>query len=104
VWKSFGKLFFEGYIALTCLLCYAGGRLPCLSGQRQILRLQSQKVKVDGLKFSIRESKRDVLSKTLQPLVALVNNRIQKAIRDSITMGMENVDEQLVGEGSDGDY
>jgi Protein of unknown function (DUF4449) len=74
---------------------------------RQILHLQSQKVivKVDSLKFSVQESKRDVLYKTLQPLVtALVNERIQKVIRDSITMGMENVDGQLVGEGSDGDY
>jgi Family of unknown function (DUF5923)/Protein of unknown function (DUF4449) len=55
-------------------------------------------VKVDTLKFSIRDSKHDFLYKTLKPLATgLVKKQIQKAIRDAIQTGMEYVDDQLVG-------
>ncbi|KAF7967775.1 hypothetical protein HWV62_33189 [Athelia sp. TMB] len=59
---------------------------------------KSSVVKVDTLKFSIRDSKHDFLYKTLKPLApGLVKKQIQKAIRDAITTGMEYVDEQLFG-------
>ena len=55
-------------------------------------------VKVDTLKFSIRDSKHDFLYKTLKPLATgLVKKQIQKAIEDAIKTGMEYVDGQLVG-------
>jgi hypothetical protein len=63
-----------------------------------VFKVKSVVVKVDTLKFSIRDSKHDLLYKTLRPLAtALVKKQIQKAIKDSITTGMEYVDGQLVG-------
>jgi hypothetical protein len=54
-------------------------------------------VKVDSLKFSIRDSKHDFLYKTLKPLATrLVKRQIQKAIRDALHTGLEYVDGQLV--------
>lgn len=55
-------------------------------------------MKLDSLKFSIRDSKHDTLYKTLKPLATgLVKRQIQKAVEDAITTGMEYVDGQLVG-------
>jgi len=55
-------------------------------------------VKVDQLKFSIRDSKHDLLYKTLKPLATgLVKRQIQKAVADMIRTGLEYVDGQLVG-------
>ena len=63
-----------------------------------VFKVKNVVVKVDTLKFSIRDSKHDLLYKTLRPLAtALVKQQIQKAIKDSITTGMEYVDGQLVG-------
>lgn len=54
-------------------------------------------VKVDSLKFSIRDSKHDFLYKTLKPLATgLVKRQIQKAIREALHTGLEYVDGQLV--------
>jgi hypothetical protein len=59
--------------------------------------VKSVRVKVDSLKFSIRDSKHDILYKTLRPLAtALIKKQIQKAVSDAITTGMEYVDGQLV--------
>jgi len=63
-----------------------------------VFKVKSVVVKVDTLKFSIRDSKHDFLYKTLKPLAtALVKKQIEKAIKGSITTGMEYVDGQLVG-------
>src|ERR1700683_1331655 len=63
-----------------------------------VFKVKSVVVKVDTLKFSIRDSKHDFLYKTLKPLATgLVKKQIQKALRDSITTGLEYVDGQLVG-------
>jgi len=63
-----------------------------------VFKVKKVIVKVDGLKFSIRDSKHDFLYKTLKPIATgLVKKQIQKAIKDSITTGMEYVDGQLVG-------
>jgi hypothetical protein len=52
---------------------------------------------VDSLKFSIRDSKHDILYKTLRLLATnLIKKQIQKAVVDAITTGMEYVDGQLV--------
>ncbi|KAH7919183.1 hypothetical protein BV22DRAFT_1108163 [Leucogyrophana mollusca] len=62
-----------------------------------VFKVKNVHVKVDTLKFSIRDSKHDLLYKTLKPLATgLVKKQIQKAIADSITTGMEYVDGQLV--------
>ncbi|KIM73891.1 hypothetical protein PILCRDRAFT_14876 [Piloderma croceum F 1598] len=62
-----------------------------------VFKVKSVIIKVDTLKFSIRDSKHDLLYKILRPFAtALIKKQIQKAIKDSITTGMEYVDGQLV--------
>lgn len=63
-----------------------------------VFKVKNVHVKVDSLKFSIRDSKHDTLYKTLRPLATgLIKRQIQKAVADAITTGMEYVDGQLVG-------
>jgi hypothetical protein len=62
-----------------------------------VFKVKSVRVKVDSLKFSIRDSKHDILYKTLRLLATnLIKKQIQKAVVDAITTGMEYVDGQLV--------
>ncbi|KAG5639678.1 hypothetical protein H0H81_005861 [Sphagnurus paluster] len=62
-----------------------------------VFKVEDVHVKVDSLKFSIRDSKHDFLYKTLKPLATgLVKKQIQKAIKDAIQTGLEYVDGQLV--------
>ncbi|PPQ71059.1 hypothetical protein CVT26_011461 [Gymnopilus dilepis] len=63
-----------------------------------VFRVQDVHVKVDTLKFAIRDSNHDFLYKTLRPLAtSLIKRQIQKAIRDAIITGFEYIDGQLVG-------
>jgi folate-dependent phosphoribosylglycinamide formyltransferase PurN len=63
-----------------------------------VFKVKNVVVKVDSLKFSIRDSKHDLLYKTLRPLATgLIKKQIQKAVADAIRTGMEYVDGQLVG-------
>ncbi|KAI0043796.1 hypothetical protein FA95DRAFT_1498062 [Auriscalpium vulgare] len=62
-----------------------------------VFKVKNVNVKVDSLKFSIRDSKHDILYKTLKPLATgLIKRQIQKAVADAIKTGMEYVDGQLV--------
>ncbi|KAF8492864.1 hypothetical protein F5888DRAFT_1728342 [Russula emetica] len=62
-----------------------------------VFKVKSVRVKVDSLKFSIRDSKHDILYKTLRLLASnLIKKQIEKAVVDAITTGMEYVDGQLV--------
>ncbi|KAG6908916.1 hypothetical protein DXG01_002797 [Tephrocybe rancida] len=81
----------EGLTA-TVVLVSAG------KDRSSVFKVDSVHVKVDSLKFSIRDSKHDLLYKTLRPLATgLVKRQIQKAMADAITTGLEYVDGQLVG-------
>ena len=63
-----------------------------------VFKVKSVNAKVASLKFSIRDSKHDLLYKTLKPLATgLVKRQIQKAIEDGVRTGLEYVDGQLVG-------
>lgn len=63
-----------------------------------VFNVKNVNVKVDSLKFSIRDSKHDTLYNTLRPLATgLVKKQIQKALQDAITTGLEYIDGQLVG-------
>ncbi|EKM74725.1 hypothetical protein AGABI1DRAFT_103321 [Agaricus bisporus var. burnettii JB137-S8] len=62
-----------------------------------VFKVQDVQVKVDTLKFSIRDSKHDFLYKTLKPLATvLIKKQIQKAIKDALITGLEYIDGQLV--------
>ena len=62
-----------------------------------VFRVQDVHVKVNTLKFAIRDSKHDFLYKTLRPLAtSLIKRQIQKAIRDALITGFEYIDGQLV--------
>jgi hypothetical protein len=62
-----------------------------------VFKVRNVTVKVDSLKFSIRDSKHDFLYKTLKPLATgLVKKQIQKAIAGAIRTGLEYLDGQLV--------
>ncbi|KAG6809329.1 hypothetical protein H0H92_000666 [Tricholoma furcatifolium] len=79
-------------VGATVVLASAG------KDQSSVFKVHSVHVSVDSLKFSIRDSKHDLLYKTLRPLATgLIKRQIQKAIRDAITTGLEYVDGQLVG-------
>ncbi|TDL15269.1 hypothetical protein BD410DRAFT_778263 [Rickenella mellea] len=63
-----------------------------------VFHVNTVNVKVDDLKFSIRDSKHDALYNMLRPLATgLVKKQIQKAFADAIRTGLEYVDGQLVG-------
>ena len=63
-----------------------------------VFKVKNVNVKVGTLKFSIRDSKHDVLYKTLRPLATgLVKKQLQKAIADAVRTGLEYIDGQLVG-------
>lgn len=62
-----------------------------------VFKVHDVHVKVDSLKFSIRDSKHDFLYNTLRPLATgLVKRQIQKALWDVLHTGLEYVDGQLV--------
>ncbi|KAF8326038.1 uncharacterized protein EI90DRAFT_2930862 [Cantharellus anzutake] len=64
---------------------------------KSVFGVKDISVKVDSLKFSVRDTKHDVLYKTLKPLATgLVKKQIQKAINDAVRTGLEYLDEQLV--------
>ncbi|KAF8508553.1 hypothetical protein JB92DRAFT_2792778 [Gautieria morchelliformis] len=62
-----------------------------------IFHITAIHVKVDTLKFSIRDSKHDVLYRFLRPFATgLVKRQVQRALRDAIRTALELVDQQLV--------
>lgn len=63
-----------------------------------VFKVKDVHVKVGTLKFSIRDSKHDLLYKTVRPLATgLVKRQLQKVIADAVRTGLEYVDGQLVG-------
>ncbi|EMD37684.1 hypothetical protein CERSUDRAFT_105609 [Gelatoporia subvermispora B] len=62
-----------------------------------VFHVKDVNVKVDSLKFSIRDSKHDTLYKALGPLATgLIKKQLQKAIGQAVTTALEYVDGQLV--------
>ncbi|KAH7100372.1 hypothetical protein BKA62DRAFT_706845 [Auriculariales sp. MPI-PUGE-AT-0066] len=54
-------------------------------------------VRVDALKFAIKDSRHNLLYKTLKPMATgLIKRQISKAIGDGIRTGLEMIDTQLV--------
>jgi hypothetical protein len=62
-----------------------------------VFKVHAVNVKVDTLKFAIRDSNHDFLYKTLRPLATgLIKKQIEKAMKDALTTGFEYLDGQLV--------
>jgi hypothetical protein len=62
-----------------------------------VFKVKDVHVKVDSLKFSIRDSKHDMFYKTLKLIAtAVVKKHIQKAVAQAIRTGLEYLDGQLV--------
>ncbi|KAK2464849.1 hypothetical protein APHAL10511_003148 [Amanita phalloides] len=62
-----------------------------------IFKVHDVQVKMESLKFSIRDSKHDLLYKTLKPLAtALVKRQISRVVADALRTGFEYMDGQLV--------
>ncbi|KAL9715568.1 hypothetical protein Ac2012v2_000009 [Leucoagaricus gongylophorus] len=62
-----------------------------------VFKVDSVRVKVDSLKFSIRDAKHNFLYKTIKPLATgLIKKQIEKAVRDALITGLEYIDGQLV--------
>ncbi|KAK0472851.1 hypothetical protein IW261DRAFT_1506212 [Armillaria novae-zelandiae] len=67
------------------------------SDSTSVFTIKKDIVKVDSLKFSVRDSKHDFLYKTLKPLVmGIVKKQIEKVVGDAIQTGFEYVDGVLV--------
>ncbi|PVF96377.1 hypothetical protein CPB86DRAFT_874940 [Serendipita vermifera] len=67
------------------------------SSQKSLFRVKNVHVKVDALKFSIRDSRHDILYKTLRPLATgLIKRQVAKAIEDGIRAGFEWADRELI--------
>ncbi|TDL17822.1 hypothetical protein BD410DRAFT_793854 [Rickenella mellea] len=66
-------------------------------GGVRLYKVKDVSVKVDTLKFAIRDSKHNLLYKTLRPLATgLIKKQIAKVIADGIRTGLEYIDGQLV--------
>ena len=62
-----------------------------------VFKVQDIQVKVNALKFAVRDSKHDFLYKTLRPLASnLIKRQIQKAFKDALITAFEYIDGQLV--------
>ncbi|KAG0701989.1 hypothetical protein DFH29DRAFT_924101 [Suillus ampliporus] len=62
-----------------------------------VFKVKDVHVKVDSLRFSIRDSKHDLLYKALKPIATgAVKKQIQKAVSQMIRTGLEYLDGQLV--------
>jgi hypothetical protein len=62
-----------------------------------VFKVKDVHVKVDTLKFSIRDAKHEWLYKTLRPLAtSMVKKQIQKAVGEATRTGLEYLDGQLV--------
>lgn len=62
-----------------------------------VFKVKNVHVKVDSLKFSIRDSKHDIIYKSIKPIATTVVKRhIQKAVAQAIRTGLEYLDGQLV--------
>jgi hypothetical protein len=62
-----------------------------------VFKVKNVHVKVDSLKFSIRDSKHDMIYNSIKPIATTVVKRhIQKAVAQAIRTGLEYLDGQLV--------
>ncbi|KAF8173636.1 hypothetical protein BJ912DRAFT_1024850 [Pholiota molesta] len=62
-----------------------------------VFTIHSIHVKIDSLKFAIRDSNHDFLYKTLRPLATgLIKKQVGKAVRDALRTGLEYLDGELV--------
>lgn len=69
---------------------------PTPGSKGSLFRVKNVRAKVDALKFSIRDSRHDLLYKTLRPLATgLIKRQVAKAIEDGIRSSFEWADREL---------
>ncbi|KAH9474282.1 hypothetical protein JR316_0013445 [Psilocybe cubensis] len=67
------------------------------SDRTSVFKVHDIKVKLDTLKFAIRDSNHDFLYKTLRPLATgLIKKQVQRAVADALRTGLEYLDGRLV--------
>lgn len=72
-------------------------RLVTAHDPSSVFAVKDVQVKVDTLKFAVRDSKHDTLYKTLAPLASgLVKRQLQKAIGGAVQTALEYIDGELV--------
>lgn len=65
--------------------------------RRSVFKVKDVHVKVDSIKFNIRDIKHDVLYKIFKPFAAFaVKRQLQKVVGEAIRTGLEYLDGQLV--------
>ena len=90
--SGLANVFFDGKgVTITVHL------VPVKNDRLNAFRVDHVKVKIDSLKFSVRDSKHDLLYKIVGPLVTtLVKKQIAKVITDAIITGCEHINNILV--------
>ncbi|KAG6901434.1 hypothetical protein C0995_012064 [Termitomyces sp. Mi166 len=74
-----------------------GAIVVLVSAGKGRVRIHSVHVKVDSIKFIIRDSKHDLLYKTPRPLATgLVKRKMLKVMEGAITTGLKYIDGHLV--------
>jgi hypothetical protein len=88
---------FLGGNGITATVTINNNTSSSKASKKSLFQVKSVHVKVDALKFSIRDSRHDLLYKTLRPLATgLIKKQVAKAIEDGIRFGFEYADRELV--------
>jgi len=88
---------FLGGRGITATVTIVNNQASSKKAQSSLFRVKAVHVKVDALKFSIRDSRHDLLYKTLRPLATgLIKRQVAKAMEDGIRSGFEWADRELV--------
>jgi Protein of unknown function (DUF4449) len=87
---------FLGGRGITATVTIVNNQISSKKAQSSLFRVKAVHVKVDALKFSIRDSRHDLLYKTLRPLATgLIKKQVAKAMEDGIRSGFEWADREL---------
>lgn len=87
---------FLGGRGITATVTIVNNQASSTKSQTSLFRVKTVNVKVDALKFSIRDSSHDLLYKTLRPLATgLIKKQVAKAMEDAIRTGFEYADREL---------
>ncbi|KIM26634.1 hypothetical protein M408DRAFT_25337 [Serendipita vermifera MAFF 305830] len=88
---------FLGGRGITAIVTIVNTQASSTKSRSSLFHVKNVHVKVDALKFGIRDSSHDLLYKTLRPLATgLIKKQVAKAIQDGIRSAFEYADRELV--------